>query len=44
MEEIMTLILDEVIISDRHMSDGQMYEQFYGQNFRNSSSTMKKLG
>ena len=29
MEEIMTLILDEVIISDRHMSDGQMYEQFY---------------
>ena len=25
MEKIMGLILEEVIMSDRHMSDGQMY-------------------
>ena len=31
MEEIMRLMLEEVVISDRHMSDGQIYSflQFF---------------
>ena len=27
-EKVMSLILEEVIMSDRHMSDGQMYSFF----------------
>ena len=37
MEKIMTLMLEEVIMLDRHMPDGQMYS--YLQLF----STLKKL-
>ena len=37
MEKIMRLMLEEIIMSDRHMSDGQMYS--YWQVF----SALKKL-
>ena len=38
MEKIMRLMLEEVIMSDRHMSDGQII------HFCNFFSTLKKLG
>ena len=38
MEKIMKLILDEVIMSNRHMSNGQMY------SFFKFFSALKKLG
>ena len=37
MEKITRLMLEEVIMSDRHMSDGQMY------SFLHLFSTLKKL-
>ena len=40
MEQIMRLIFDEIIMSDRHMSDGQMYSLL--QPFFNNEKTRLK--